>query len=223
MDIQTGSQQAESRVGRNVARVLRDRILKGDLVPGQRLIEADLITELGVSRSAIREAFVQLDAEGSIELRHQKGATVTRLSRQDIMDMFAIRERLEGLAVFLAAQLVDAPGNREWLRQQRDNWTRDEMLQSDHLHIDENIPFHEGLILMSGNARLVEMLRRLHVPAYRQRFFEMIKADRREQAVEDHLTVIDAILRGDGESAETAMRLHVRRTGELALHLSGLA
>jgi DNA-binding GntR family transcriptional regulator len=223
MDIETGSLQPEVKVGRSVAQVLRTRILGGELVPGQRLIESDLIEELGVGRSAVREAFVQLDAEGFVELRHQKGATVVRLTRQELADLFAVRERLEGFGAFLAAQRIDEPGHREWLRVQRDNWQRAEMLQNEITHMEENVPFHEGIILMSGNARLVEILRRLHIPAYRQRFLQLLKEDPRRESVEDHLTVIDAILGGHADAAEAAMRLHVRRTGELALQISGLS
>ena len=223
MDIATGSKQAEVKVGRSVAQILRNRILGGDLAPGQRLIEADLLGELSVARSALREAFVQLDAEGLIELRHQRGAIVTKLNRQDMADLFAVRERLEGMAAALAAQRIDEPGHREWLLAQRENWMRTEMLQNERTHMEENVPFHDGIIRMSGNQRLIEILRRLHVPAYRQRFLELLKEDRRKDSVEDHLAVIDAILKGDADRAERLMGAHVRRTGELAQMIEGLS
>ncbi len=212
----------DTKVARGVADVLRARILEGRLVPGQRLVEADLIAELAVGRSAIREAFIQLDSEGLVELRHQRGAAVTRLSRKTMAELFAVRERLEGFAAFLAAQRVDEPGNRAWLLAQRKNWTRAELLQSEHSHMEENMPLHEGVIRMSGNGRLVEILQRLQIPAYRQRFLKLLDHDRRKESVEDHLKVIDAVLGGHAEKADELMRLHVRRTGELALQIEGL-
>lgn len=222
MPVVTRLQRPDVKIGRSVAESLRARILSGDFAPGQRLIEADLLAELGVGRSAIREAFLQLDAEGLVELRHQKGAAVTRLSRQEMSDLFAIRERLEGFAASLAAGRVDQPGNREWLLGQRRLWMQAEMLQNERTHMEANTPFHEGIIAMSGNGRLVQMLRRLQIPAYRQRFLRVLNKDRCEESVEDHVMVIDALLAGDGPRAEELMRQHVRRTGELALGIEGL-
>lgn len=222
MTVEVRSLHADVKVAQSVAEILRARILHGDLAPGQRLIESDLVAELDVSRSALREAFLQLDAEGLVELRHQKGAAVTRINRKEMSDLFAVRERLEGFAAFLCAKNVDAPGNRQWLTTQRENWLRAEMLQNERSHMAENVPFHEGLVQMSGNGRLVAVLRRMQIPAYRQRFLEVLDLERRQESVEEHLMVIDAILAGDADKAEELMRLHVRRSGELAQLIAGL-
>jgi DNA-binding GntR family transcriptional regulator len=214
--------KAETKVAKTVAEILRGRILEGELAPGQRLIESDIQDELEVSRGAIREAFIQLDAEGLVELRHQRGAAVTKLNRKDMADLFAVRERLEGFSAFLAAENVGEGGNRVWLTAQRENWMRAEMLHNELAHMEENVPFHDGLIQMSGNGKLIEVLHRMQIPAYRQRLLKLLDSDRRQESVEDHLMVIDAILAGDGAKAEEMMRLHVRRSGELALSIEGL-
>jgi DNA-binding GntR family transcriptional regulator len=210
------------KVANGISDVLRRRILSGDVAPGQRLIEADLVGEFEVSRSAVREAFIQLDAEGLVELRHQRGASVTRLSRKELADLFVVRERLEGLAAFLAAEHAGDPANRAWLEAQRGNWMRAVMIQNERTHMDENVPLHEGIVRMSGNERLAEVLRRLQAPFYRQRFLDLLDEDRRHESVEDHLLIIDALLAGDGAKAEELMRLHVRRAGSLAQQIVGL-
>jgi len=215
--------KTDVKVAKTVAEILRARILQGELAPGQRLIESDLQDELEVSRGAIREAFIQLDADGLVELRHQRGAAVTKLNRQEMADLFAVRERLEGFSAFLAAQNVDEGANRAWLKAQRESWMRSEMLHNEIAHMEENIPFHDGLIQMSGNGKLIEVLHRMQIPAYRQRFLKLLDSDRRQESVEDHLMVIDAILAGDAAKAEEMMRLHVRRSGELALSIEGLS
>lgn len=222
MTVDVRLERSEVKVARSVADILRERILKGALAPGQRLIEADLVAELGVSRSALREAFLQLDAEGLVELRHQRGAAVTRINRKEMAELFAVRERLEGFAAYLAARNVDARGNREWLMAQRETWLRAEMVQNERSHMAENIPFHEGLIQMSGNGRLVGILHRMQIPAYRQRFLSVLNLERRRESVREHLAVIDAVLARDADRAEEAMRLHVRRSGELAQMIEGL-
>jgi DNA-binding GntR family transcriptional regulator len=212
----------EARVRQTVVDALRDHILDGRLAPGQRLIEADLMDQFGASRGGLREAFIQLDAEGLVELRHQRGASVMRLDRKSMADLFAVRERLEGLAAYLAAQNAGAPENRRWLRDQRKSWSRAILLHSEHLHMEENEPLHAGVVRMSGNERLARALRPLQVPAYRQQFIRIFNEERREESVEEHLMLIDALLAGDAAKAEKVMRLHVKRTGELAQLIDGL-
>jgi DNA-binding GntR family transcriptional regulator len=170
----------------------------------------------------VREAFVQLDAEGLVELRHQRGAAVMRLSRKGMAEHFSVRERLEGFAAYLAAERVEMKGHREWLRSQRELWTRAEMRQSERTHMEENIPFHDGIVRMAGNGRLAEVLHRMQIPAYRQKFLNLFDEDHRRQAVEDHLMMIDAILEGDPAKAEECARTHVRHTGALAQRIEGL-
>jgi DNA-binding GntR family transcriptional regulator len=213
---------SDVKVAHAVAETLRRRILGGDFVPGQRLVEADLIASFEVSRATIREAFIQLDSEGLVELRHQRGAAVTRLTRKELSDLFEVRERLEGLAAFLAAGRAHEPENRAWLEAQRANWSRAVMLHNERTHMEENVPLHQGIIAMSGNARLADIIHRLQVPAYRQRFLELLDEARRQESVDDHLMILEAVLAGDGPKAEEFMRLHVRRAGALALRIADL-
>lgn len=208
-----------ARAATTVASLLRARILDGEFVPGQRLIEADLLDELDVGRSTLREALLQLDADGLVELRHQRGAAVTKLSAQDLADLFGVRERLEGYAACLAAQRINLPGNREWLLSQQEHWQRDEMLTNERRHMEDNVPLHEGIIRMGGNERLVAMLQRLQIPAYRQRFGELLTEQHRRDSVSEHQQIIAALLAGEADKAERAMRRHVRHTGKLALKI----
>jgi len=215
-DQAASGKKTDVKAATRVAYRLRQWILDGELAPGQRLIEADLLKLLKASRSTLREALLQLDGEGLVELVHQRGAFVTRLTQKELSDLFGVRERLEGYAAYLAAQNVDAPGSREWLNAQRETWLHSDMLNSEHKHMVENIPFHEGIVRMSGNLRLATMLRRLQIPVYRQRYFDFFGPEDREKSAEDHLAIIDAILAADSDKAEVTMREHVRRAGEIA-------
>ncbi|AII10622.1 MULTISPECIES: GntR family transcriptional regulator [Rhodococcus] len=80
---------------------IRDEIIRGNLAPGQRLIERELCEELDVSRNTIREACRQLEAEGFIEIPPHKGPVVATISDQDARDLYEFREALECLAVRL--------------------------------------------------------------------------------------------------------------------------
>ncbi|UCE30896.1 MAG: GntR family transcriptional regulator, partial [Burkholderiales bacterium] len=94
---------APSVVEDAVAR-LREALLEGRFAPGQRLVEADLVATLGVSRSSVRSALERLAAEGLVRLSAHRGAVARRMSRREVEELYAIRERLEGLAAGLAAE-----------------------------------------------------------------------------------------------------------------------
>jgi DNA-binding GntR family transcriptional regulator len=81
-----------------VADWVRDRIRRGRMVPGQRLIEADLIRETGASRSRVREALQRLETEGLVAIEEFRGASVRRFSRDELSAIYRTRSALEGLA-----------------------------------------------------------------------------------------------------------------------------
>src|SRR5688572_25485101 len=161
------------------AQAIRTRILEGLLSPGQRLIEAELMVELDVGRSTIREAFLRLDADGFVELRHQRGAVVRRLTRRDMAELFEIRERLEGLGAGLAADHGAKSENREWLQEMRKLWRSETVMVNGLKHMEENVEFHRGIIQMSGNQRLQRLLEPLQMPGYRMQFLQLIDEKRR--------------------------------------------
>jgi DNA-binding GntR family transcriptional regulator len=204
------------------AESIRNMILEGMLAPGQRLIESELMEELDVGRSTIREAFLRLDAEGFVELRHQRGAVVRRLSRADMSELFELRERLEGLGAALAAGNVGVSGNRQWLQDARKLWQQEDVIVNSMRHMAENVQLHRGINRMSGNRRLQRMLEPLQMPGYRVQFLQLLDDKRRRASAAEHIGIIDAILAGDAAKAEKLMREHVRRAGKLAQQLTGL-
>jgi DNA-binding GntR family transcriptional regulator len=218
----TREKVSDTKAALFAAEAIRTRILEGLLSPGQRLIESDLMAELDVGRSTIREAFLRLDAEGVVELRHQRGAIVRRLTRRDMKELFDLRERLEGLGAALAAENVDEAGNREWLAAERKLWRTEEVVSNSIRHMEENVAFHRGINLMSGNERLMRMLAPLQVPGYRMQFLQMIDDKRRRASATEHIAIIDSILAKDPAKAERLMREHVRRAGKIALQIPGL-
>src|SRR5690554_1573819 len=103
-----------SRTGDTVERVaetLKQQILDGRLARGQRLILKDLADALGVSRGPVREAFNRLEADRLVELIPNKGAVVRRIDDREIVQLFQIREALEGQAARLAAQHIATSNN----------------------------------------------------------------------------------------------------------------
>ena len=212
----------DKKAAKYAAEIIRLKILDGMLSPGQRLIEMDLMAELDVGRSTIREAFLKLEADGFVELRHQRGAIVRRMTRRDMAELFDVRERLEGLAASLCAAKVDHGGNRARLRELREVWKQQSVRRDSIEHMASNVELHRGIILLADNQRLIRILEPLQVPGYRMQFLDMLDQQQREHSAEDHVAILDAILAGDGAKAERLMREHVRHAGTLAQKIPGL-
>jgi len=201
---------------------IRRQIQDGFLAPGQRLIEAELMTQVPVGRSTLREAFLKLAAEGLVELQHQRGACVRRMSRVAMSELFQLRECLEGYAAGLAAGRIALASHRAWLQEARAVWLKRDVLDNELAHMENNVPLHEGIVAMAGNQRLADMLRPLDLPGYRLQFLRLLDGEQRVVSAHQHLDIIDAILAGKPARAEKLMREHVRRAGRLALLIPGL-
>ncbi len=201
---------------------IRRQIHEGFLAPGQRLIEAELMARIPVGRSTLREAFLKLAAEGLVDLQHQRGACVRRITRAALIELFQMRECLEGYAAGLAAGRVASTGKRAWLAEARAIWLTTEVLVNELSHMENNVPLHDGIVAMAGNARLAAALKPLEMPGYRLQFLRVLDREQRVLSAQQHVEIIDAILAGKPTQAEKLMRAHVRRAGELALRIPGL-
>lgn len=182
---------------------IREALLSGRLALGQRLIEADMTQEFGISRGPWREAMRRLAAEGIVELVPNRGALVRRLSRQDIIDRFRIRQSLEGLAASLTASRMTEPGQRERFRA---------ALQLPGPKAPDaeapraaNFRLHRAIAEGAGNPQLLELITQLWGAELRG---PEHAAYWRESAAE-HARIVDAILAGDPVAAEQAMRQHL--------------
>jgi DNA-binding GntR family transcriptional regulator len=202
---------------------IRRQIHEGFLAPGQRLIEAELLGQIAVGRSTLREAFLKLAAEGLVELQHQRGACVRRMTRADLAELFQLRECLEGFAAGLAATRVKHSSERIWLREARAVWLAKDVLDNELSHMENNVPLHDGIVAMAGNTRLAASLKLMELPGYRLQFLRLLDREQRVISAGQHLEIIDAIVAGKAAQAEKLMRAHVRRAGELAQLIPGLA
>ena len=193
---------------RAVADWVRERIRLGQLVPGQRLIEADIVRDAGASRSKVREALKRLESEGLVTVEAFRGASVKRFGLDEVRQIYRARMALEGLA---AAEFA-ACGNPVLKR-------RLQAIQ-DELNLGENEGHHEHfarlndawhalIIEGSGNSYVAEFLARLTVPVYRLLFSTFYSAQRIRLANADHRLITAAIMDGREEDADHAMRAHI--------------
>lgn len=201
---------------------IRQKIMRGQLAPGQRLIEPDLAEQISVSRTALREAFRRLAAEGLVELALYKGATVRRLSKKDVLEAFLIRELLEGLVVRLATPIIAAdPALTRTLLEFREELRQTARApDGGESYVRANNRFHQFLIDAAGSAQLERLVAQIQLPIYRIIYARLLAESTRLRSLAEHERIIDAMLANDAEGAELAMRDHVHASAESLLTLS---
>ncbi len=195
---------------------LRGEIREGRLVPGQRLVIADLTESLGVSAGPVREAIRRLTGEGLIDIIPNRGATVRKLRKEEVAEIFQIREAVEGLAAELAAQKIDAGTNRADLEAERERG-RKAVLTAGLAYIDHNQSLHRLIYRIADNKRLIETAEQLTLPIYRMRYHRLMNPAHIASSDAEHAELIDAILSGNSAKAGSAMRHHIRNSAQAML------
>ena len=191
-----------------VFNTLRQGILKGDLKPGERLMEIHLAGKLGVSRTPIREAIRMLELEGLVTMVPRKGAEVARISKQDLRDVLEVRRSLDSLAVSLACERITEE-EKDDLKKAEDDFEK-AIDTSDATTIAEaDVKFHDVILKASKNGRLMQMVNNLAERVYRYRL-EYIK-DKRNHArlIEEHRKIMKYIDDGDTENACITIQMHI--------------
>ena len=191
---------------------LRDAILAGDLPAKTRLVEPEIAKRLRVSRTPLREAIRQLEAEGLLVTTPRLGTFVTEVTPRDLEDTYAIRAVLEGLA---ARQAADNPDSTKAAQFRA---ILDELAQrtADYREYHEAAGrFHKAVFALSGNQRLQAMYHSLTQQVARLRTLSLAVSKRPEVSLREHRRIAAAIRRGKAEEAEQLMRLHIE--GALAV------
>jgi DNA-binding GntR family transcriptional regulator len=196
---------------------LRNGILMNRYVPGQCLIEADLTRDFGVSRGPLREAFRHLSAEGLIQIVPHRGALVRRLSRKEALELFEIRIALEALAVRLAAKAISEPKNRARFEAAIDPIWSEAQRRSGPAYHEENRQFHQAILDVCGNQKLVELSRQHQLPLIMLQLSGAMTPAMYEESVTEHRTIATAILAGNADKAEAAVREHLERASKITV------
>lgn len=194
----------------NVVEWVRERIRTGRLVPGQRLVEADIARDSGASRGKVREALKRLEAEGLVTIEAFRGASVKRLGPDEVRQIYRARMALEGLAAHDFAAGGDV-ARKQRLRALQKELDRTERGGDHESFARANEAWHRLIIEGSGNAYVAQFLTRLAVPVYRLLFSTFYATPRIAHANADHRVVTTAIVAGRAADAERAMRAHIAR------------
>ena len=192
-----------------VFNTLRERILKGALKPGERLMEIHLADQLGVSRTPIREAIRMLELEGLVKMVPRKGAQVAKISREDLQDVLEVRKALDTLAVKLACERITEDEITK-LKMAEEEFERVLKVGDTTQIAEADVAFHDVIQVASKNKRLKSMISNLAERIYRYRF-EYIKqqSDGGKTLVMEHREIIRCIEEKEVDEAIKAIELHI--------------
>lgn len=190
---------------------LRQRIVEGEIAMGSKISEPELARYYDISRSTLRDALSRLEGSGLLERKANIGYRVVTLSTEKLLELFRVRESLEGMACYLAAQNMTAAQIAE-LRELLADHEKNEALQQGEAYFQKagDLDFHFKIVFGSANQLLIRLLcEELYFLVRMYRFQFGMASPRAKKAFTEHHNIIQAIEDKDGELAEILMRRHI--------------
>lgn len=195
---------------------LKMQILKGTIVPGTRLMEVDLADEMGVSRTPIREAIRKLEKEGLVTIEPRRGAYASQISTKDMVEILEVRQNMEGLAAAFAAARI-TPEQLKELKQVSENYNNAVIEGNMENMIKYDTRFHRIIVESCKNKVLVTMIEQLQELVLRFRYIYYDNFRRAENMPSEHKVILEAIEKGDTETAREAADIHIDRLKQLII------
>ena len=187
---------------------IKEAILTFQFLPNDALVEGELASQLGISKTPVRDALMRLEKEGLVTRVPYKGTYVSDINNQDMANIFHIRIVLEGLAIQLATDLLT-----------EEDFQKMEKLIAEHAEALKkgdvrgvsriNTEFHNIIVNRCSNPRLQQMLHNLDDHLKRYRLLSISQGMRTEKSVPEHQAILDALRAHDSRRAEEAMQNHL--------------
>jgi DNA-binding GntR family transcriptional regulator len=182
-------------------------LMRQTFVPGQRLIEADLALQFGVSRNTVREAMHRLEAEGIVVIVRHKGAVIRSLSRQETMDVLEVAERMMGLLASSAARSISNGQSPRKIKDALRQLVAANLATDSSTFANARRAFYRAVLETSGNSELRRLFPSIHMPiVYAQHRLPGLQ----ELRFCDYKNICMAILKGDESIADATGATHVR-------------
>lgn len=191
-----------------VFETLRKAILKGNLKPGERLMELTLANRLGVSRTPIREAIRKLELEGLVVMVPRKGAQVAKITEKDLNDVLEVRRGLEELSIRMACERITKESLEELEKASRDFEKAVEVGDVTAL-AEADVRFHDIIYAATDNRRLNQIVNNLREQMFRYRMEYLKEEDSRNKLVGEHDAICRAIREQDFDRAKELVCLHI--------------
>ncbi|QEO46139.1 GntR family transcriptional regulator [Vibrio cholerae] len=215
--VRQASTEKESTKSENLTEYLIEAIVEGQLAPGSKISEPELAKQFQVSRGPLREALMRVEGLGLIERIPHIGARVIRLSPTKLVELYAVREALEGMAARLAARNIteiELAGLESLLSTHSTHI--DQVEGASYFHQQGDFDFHYRIIQASRNQQLIGLLcDELYHLLRMYRYQSPRSHSRPVEALEEHKFILRAIRQRDEELAEMLMRRHISRSRQL--------
>ena len=192
-----------------VFNTLRQAILKGELKPGERLMEIALAERLGVSRTPIREAMRKLEQEGLVVMIPRRGAQVANITEKDLNDVLEVRIALENVAIEKAcARMTEEEMRRLWLAAKEFEHT---IAEGNLVKLAEaDVAFHEVIYQASDNKRLIQVLNNMREQIYRYRVEYLKDENNYPTLMKEHKDIVEGLVRKNKMQVTETMHQHVK-------------
>jgi DNA-binding GntR family transcriptional regulator len=196
---------------------LRNDILAGVLPPGERLVELQLAERYRIGRAAIRAALQELDSEGLVRREANRGATVRRVSLADAIEITQARGALEGLVARLAAERATSTERSDLIAlvaAMERAVAEDSRLEYAKL----NRVLHRSLLEFARHAVATDLVANLRNRSAHHQYRLATVTGRAQESLAQHQAIVAAVVAGDGEAAESAMRAHLDSVADVLRH-----
>lgn len=198
------------------SRVIRDMILTGKLLAGTRLRQADLADQMEISRTPLRESLMKLEQEGLVEVLPRGGFRVVELKLEEAVELYDVREVLDGLAARLVAQRAVEQGLKG-LHVRMRKMEKCVATKNAHEWFIHHVAFHGELYQASRNSRLQGLISTVCLSIQRFHPLLLTTPNRLKEAFLEHQEIFKAIQAQDPERAERLARLHIANAKGIVL------
>lgn len=200
--------QQSSSLRAEVERALSVAIISGELEPGTVVSVPGLATQFGVSATPVREAMLDLEKRGFVESVRNKGFRITSVGEDDLREIVQVRRWLEVPAMRIAAERFPADRLPEF-RELAEQIIRSAATADFAAYLAADSRFHLALIALTGNRRLVGLVEELRSQTRMVGLADLRDTRELEQSANEHHVLLDLLVAGDADAAETLMHSHI--------------
>lgn len=199
----------------NIYKAIREKIVLGKLMPGERITEAELAQKFSCSRSPVREALARLEKEGYLEILPRRGAVATKISPQEVSDYYALLSVLEGKAVEWAAPRLKPEDldRLEAINQSMKNISADSGSAVEDW-VELNWAFHQMFRVGCGNLKMDWLVQEIRARITRS-LYTSLMVPVFDDYIVDHALIIQRLREGDAAQARQAMEMHILRAQQV--------
>ena len=193
-----------------VFKTLRKAILRGDLAPGERLMEIHLAERMGVSRTPIREAIRMLELEGLVTMVPRKGETVAKITMTGLKDVLEVRVALHKLAIELACDRITKK-QLENLKMAKEHFEKTVKCGDIVAIAEADVQFHDIIVEAANNQKLAQMVNNLSEQVYRYRYECVKDKNIHPELIREHGEMYDSLVSRDKKRAADIVQTHIHK------------